>query len=135
MLCISVTVSCPGSLHSSTSIPVGLARVIAPPPPISEVKRTGENVRKLLFDLHAHQLQVINPPALELRQDLKSMWTSPIRKYKPNSDYLLFRFILWVMQLKKQPSTEGCIIFNLSTFSNCQHQIEYLIAIIQGFLY
>lgn len=35
------------------------------PPRTSEVERIGENIRKLLFDLRVHQLQVINPPAVE----------------------------------------------------------------------
>lgn len=60
-------------------------------PPSSDVERIGENARKVLFDPRAHQLQVINPPGVALRQNLKNTWAFPIRKYKPNSDYLLFR--------------------------------------------
>ena len=67
------------------------------PPPISEGERIGANVRKLLFDLCAHQLQVINPPAVGAKTGSQKHMDFPIRKYKPNSDYLLFRFILWVM--------------------------------------
>lgn len=41
-----------------------LEDLLPPLSPISEVERIGENVRKLLFDLHAHQFQIINPPAV-----------------------------------------------------------------------
>ena len=58
-------------------------------PPISEGERIGANVRKLLFDLCAHQLQVINPPAVGAKTGSQKHMDFPIRKYKPNSDYLL----------------------------------------------
>lgn len=65
--CITVAVLHPGSFHSSTPIPMELQELL--PPRTSEVERIGENVRKLLFDLRVHQLQVINPPAVEAKTE------------------------------------------------------------------